>query len=208
RHVPERLDRRRVPEGRQAVVARLALQLREAALLRLVSAVELRHHLVDAAFVVWVFWIPRRLRLRVAIEEASHLARDALLLAGSALGLIDRPGIDSLDERPDAAVDDRLQHGRVIEDHAVVARLPPFPLEAAPGGGGAAVELRLRTVDALLGVRVSRFPGRLRRLVALEQALELRADALVFLPQTRALDRVGWLRCQSDREHTENDRSR
>src|SRR4029434_5372793 len=160
-----------------------------AALFRLRPAVELLVHLVDAPLGVRVFGLPGLLRRLVALEEAAQLCRDALLLARPALRLIDLSRVDLLDERPDAAVHDGLERRRVVDSHAIVLGLSLFLLEAALLRFVAAVELRLRLVDAAVRVGVSGLPWRLGRLLALEQRAGLLLDALVLLDEALALNR-------------------
>jgi hypothetical protein len=57
-------------------------------------------------------------------------------------------------------------------------------LEAALRRVGAPIELGLHLVDAAVGIRIGRLPGRLGLLVALEQRADLLRHALVLAHQT------------------------
>src|SRR5262249_5588007 len=80
-----------------AVVRGPRLELREAALRRLVATGILRHRLVDAALRVRVRRLPGRLGPLETLEQRCQILRRALLLARGALRLVAPPRVDGRD---------------------------------------------------------------------------------------------------------------
>src|SRR5262245_38079954 len=119
--------------GALTVVRVLRLELREAALRRVIAAGVLRHRLVDAALRVRVRRLPRGLGQLATLEPRGQILRRTLLLARAALRLIARQRVDGRDQRRDAGVDRRLGRAGVVDGGAVVRDLALELLEAALG---------------------------------------------------------------------------
>src|SRR4029077_14474799 len=98
--------------------------------------------------------LTRRLGLLVALEDATQLLGDALLLADAALALRDRRRVDGGDDLVDAAVDRGLRRRRVVHGDAVVARLVLELLEASLAGVWTPTKLVHRLGLAVGEVRV------------------------------------------------------